>query len=228
MAAEERTVLMVALYGITLTILFVVFFVLPHQTTPQPSRTECEARFVSWCAACNASNWSESIKMPADILCMEEYNPINMPIFKDNTTCSYAKPICSYYGIKQPESNRTENVTEKENRTQNSSLNQTENTTGNSSCEVIEFYGSECPHCQRMIPIVEEVENETGIKFTRLEIWHNSTNQGIFQSYSSSIQRDCGMLIVPTFTIPKANKSICGEQSGSDLKYFVTSNCGET
>ncbi len=99
------------------------------------------------------------------------------------------------------------------------------NVTQNGSCVVIEFYGAECPHCKNMIPIVSQVENETGVKFVGLEIWHNSTNQGIFQSYSDSIQKDCGMLGVPTFMSPKTNHSICGEMVESDLRYFVTSNC---
>jgi predicted bacteriocin transport accessory protein len=106
------------------------------------------------------------------------------------------------------------------------------NETQNQSCVVIEFYGAECPHCKNMFPIVSQVENETGIKFTRLEIWYNSTNQNVFQSYSSSIQRDCGLLGVPTFTVIGANNSSvstsrCGDMIESDLKYFVTSNCGK-
>ncbi len=104
------------------------------------------------------------------------------------------------------------------------------NVTQNGSCVVIEFYGAECPHCKNMVPIVSQVENETGIQFTRLEIWHNSTNQQIFQGYSDSIQKDCGMLGVPTFTIlgvnnSSASTSRCGEMVESDLRYFVTSNC---
>jgi thiol-disulfide isomerase/thioredoxin len=106
------------------------------------------------------------------------------------------------------------------------------NETKNQSCIAIEFYGAECPHCANMVPIVSQVENETGIRFTRLEIWHNTTNQAIFQSYSNGIQKDCGSLGVPTFTIlgvnnSSASTSRCGEMVESDLKYFVTSNCGK-
>jgi len=106
------------------------------------------------------------------------------------------------------------------------------NETQNPSCIVIEFYGAECSHCKNMISIVSQVENETGIKFNRLEVWHNSTNQQIFQNYSDSIQKDCGSLGVPTFTVVGVNNtgastSRCGEMVESDLKYFVTSNCGK-
>ena len=105
-------------------------------------------------------------------------------------------------------------------------FNQT-NYTGKPPCGLegfIEFYGSECPHCARMKPIIEKVEMETGVKFTKLEIWHNETNREIFLMHADSIQRDCGVLGVPTFYSIKTDRAICGEISEARLKRFILEN----
>jgi thiol-disulfide isomerase/thioredoxin len=107
-------------------------------------------------------------------------------------------------------------------------LNETGNKTENEPCVILEFYGEGCSHCAKMIPVVAQVENETSVKFRRLEIWYNKTNQDIFHTYGDKIQRDCGALGVPTFTSLKTNRSRCGEMIASDLKYFVMQNCGKT
>lgn len=98
-------------------------------------------------------------------------------------------------------------------------------TAGN--CTIVEFYGAECPHCKNMVPVVAQVENETGVNFMKLEVWHNTTNQDIFNHYADNVNRDCGMLGVPTFLSLGTNHSKCGEMSESDLKDFVTSSCSK-
>ncbi|MEM2954899.1 MAG: thioredoxin family protein [Candidatus Nanoarchaeia archaeon] len=96
--------------------------------------------------------------------------------------------------------------------------------TCNITGEFIEFYGKECPHCAKMEPVVKKVENETGITFIKLEVWHNETNQKEMLKYSQFIQRDCKVLGVPTFFALKTNKSICGEVSEETLKKFIIEN----
>ena len=98
---------------------------------------------------------------------------------------------------------------------------------GNVPCGLegfVEFYGAECPHCKKMVPIVEQVERETGVIFQKLEIWHNDTNREIMLYHASDIERDCGFLGVPTFMSIKTNKSICGEVSAERLKRFILEN----
>jgi len=90
--------------------------------------------------------------------------------------------------------------------------------------DFIEFYGAECPHCAKMAPIVEQLENETGIKLQKLEVWHNQTNQQKMLEFAPYIQRDCGLLGVPAFVALKTNKSICGELSKEKLKRFIIEN----
>ncbi|MCS7109618.1 MAG: thioredoxin family protein [Candidatus Micrarchaeota archaeon] len=88
----------------------------------------------------------------------------------------------------------------------------------------IEFYGEGCPHCERMKPIIEKVEKETGVKFIKLEIFYNETNRQIMFSYADSIKRDCEFFGTPTFYSIKTNRAICGEVSEERLKRFILEN----
>jgi thiol-disulfide isomerase/thioredoxin len=101
-------------------------------------------------------------------------------------------------------------------------------TKDNNACNItgrfIEFYGAECPHCAKMKPIVSQVENETGVQFEKLEVWHNETNKDYYLVYREEITRDCGDLIIPAFVSLKTNKSICSERSADELKTFIMQN----
>lgn len=90
--------------------------------------------------------------------------------------------------------------------------------------DFVEFYGEECPHCKLMIPIVAQVEEETGITFQKLEVWHNETNQQTMMMHAEDIQRDCGIIGVPAFYAFKTGKAICGEFSANELKNFIRDN----
>jgi thiol-disulfide isomerase/thioredoxin len=102
------------------------------------------------------------------------------------------------------------------------------NVTNQNVCNItgkfVEFYGEECPHCRKMIPIIAQVENETGVHFEKLEIWHNETNKDVYLKYAEYITRDCGSLGIPTFIGLKTNKSMCGEKSVDELKRFIIEN----
>lgn len=90
--------------------------------------------------------------------------------------------------------------------------------------EFAEFYGAECPHCQKMMPIVAQVENETGVTFQKLEIWHNDTNQQTMLMHADNIERDCKFLGVPTFYANKTGHAVCGELTADQLKDFIRVN----
>jgi|GEM_PF-436413 thiol-disulfide isomerase/thioredoxin len=107
----------------------------------------------------------------------------------------------------------------------NGSSTNTLNGTCTITADFAEFYGSECQYCKQMEPIVAQVEKETGIKFEKLEIWHNQTNAKTFEIHSFEVKRDCmGALGVPTFYSVKNKKAICGLQSIEELKKFVNEN----
>jgi thiol-disulfide isomerase/thioredoxin len=90
--------------------------------------------------------------------------------------------------------------------------------------DFVEFFGGGCIHCNRMVPVVSQVENETGVNFTKLETWYNQTNYELFTKYEDKIVSSCGFSGVPTFINIRTNRAICGEMVAGDLKRFVEEN----
>ena len=89
--------------------------------------------------------------------------------------------------------------------------------------EQIMFWARECPHCQKMMPLVDKLEKETGIKLERLEIWHNEKNADLMRSYKSIIAPKCGgQLRTPTFMNTETNDIICGEVEYEKLKEWAS------
>ena len=96
----------------------------------------------------------------------------------------------------------------------------------NPDSRFIEFYGSECPYCKDIAPIVMQVENEMGMQFYKLDLMNNTSNQQLFLTYNSSFQRDCnGSMVIPTFVSLKTRKALCGVVDKETLEKFVTDNC---
>jgi thiol-disulfide isomerase/thioredoxin len=88
--------------------------------------------------------------------------------------------------------------------------------------EQIMFWARECPHCQKMMPLVDKLEKETGIKLEKLEIWHNEKNADLMRSYRSIIAPKCGgQLRTPTFMNTETNDIICGEVEYEKLKEWA-------
>ena len=87
--------------------------------------------------------------------------------------------------------------------------------------ELIEFSGRECVHCKEMIPIVEQVEKELGVKITKLEVWHDSNNKKHMEQYDKDEGGNefCGG--VPFFYNEKTGKKICGNTSFEKLKAWA-------
>jgi len=81
------------------------------------------------------------------------------------------------------------------------------------------FHGRECPHCMRMMPLVEKLEAETGVHFDKHEIWHDEENADLMRSYRPIIAAECGgQLKVPTFLNPDKGEAVCGEMDYEKLK----------
>lgn len=78
------------------------------------------------------------------------------------------------------------------------------------------FYGTECVHCHEMVPLVEKLEKETGVKVEKLETWHNASNAKKLQDFDKG---RCGG--VPFFYNDKTDKFICGAGSYEDLKNWA-------
>ena len=78
---------------------------------------------------------------------------------------------------------------------------------------LLDFYGTECPHCHDMDPLVERLGKEEGVRVKKIEVWHNAENAKLLESYD---QGQCGG--VPFFFNTKTSKWICGESSYEELK----------
>jgi thiol-disulfide isomerase/thioredoxin len=81
---------------------------------------------------------------------------------------------------------------------------------------LLEFYGTECPHCVRMHELVERLEKEEGIKVESLEVWHNEANEKRLLELDKDM---CGG--VPFFYNTKTNKFICGETDYATMKKWA-------
>lgn len=85
------------------------------------------------------------------------------------------------------------------------------------------FWARECPHCKAMMPHVDKLEEETGIKLEKLEIWHNEKNADLMRSYTEIISPACGgQLRTPAFLNTETNDVICGEVEYKKLKNWAT------
>jgi thiol-disulfide isomerase/thioredoxin len=81
------------------------------------------------------------------------------------------------------------------------------------------FHGGECPHCKRMMPLVEKLEQETGVLFDKREVWHEEKNADLMRSYRPILAAKCGgQLKVPAFLNPEAGDAVCGEMDYEKLK----------
>ena len=73
---------------------------------------------------------------------------------------------------------------------------------------IIEFYGEDCPHCDRMKPLLARLSSEEGVVIESYEIWHNKENEKKFQMLDRG---RCGG--VPFFINPETDEYVCGEDS---------------
>jgi thiol-disulfide isomerase/thioredoxin len=85
--------------------------------------------------------------------------------------------------------------------------------------KLLMFHGRECPHCKKMMPLVEKLEQETNIRFEKYEVWHDEKSADLMRSYRPVIAPKCGgQLRVPTFLNAETNDVICGEVDYEKLK----------
>jgi thiol-disulfide isomerase/thioredoxin len=81
---------------------------------------------------------------------------------------------------------------------------------------LLEFYGTECPHCIVMHERVEKLEKEEGIKIDAYEVWHNKENEAKLLELDKDM---CGG--VPFFYNEQTKKFICGDASYEILKAWA-------
>jgi thiol-disulfide isomerase/thioredoxin len=79
------------------------------------------------------------------------------------------------------------------------------------------FYGTECTHCHEMMPLVDKLEKEEGVKVEKVETWHDSANKKKLESTPGF--EDCGG--VPFFYNEKTKESMCGSGPYEKLKKWA-------
>mgnify|MGYP001617680527 FL=1 len=79
-----------------------------------------------------------------------------------------------------------------------------------------EFFGTECPHCLNMKPIVEQLKSE-GVQVESYEVWHNDDNAYKLKQFDEG---HCGG--VPFFINTNTKKWICGEATLDEVKAIAT------
>ena len=89
--------------------------------------------------------------------------------------------------------------------------------------KLIMFHGRECPHCKKMMPLVDKMIEEENIQIEKLEIWHNEKNADQMRSYGDIIKAKCGgQLRVPTFLNTETKDVFCGETEYKKLVEWAT------
>ena len=78
-----------------------------------------------------------------------------------------------------------------------------------------EFYGSECGHCLKMMPMIDKLIEE-GIQIEKLETWHNEANAETLAKYDRGL---CGG--VPFFYNTESKHWICGEADEETLRKWA-------
>jgi len=81
---------------------------------------------------------------------------------------------------------------------------------------LLDFYGTECPHCQNMMPLLDKLEEEIGMKVERIETWHNEENMKMLKEYDKDF---CGG--VPFLYNTASGEWICGETDYDSLKAWA-------
>lgn len=82
--------------------------------------------------------------------------------------------------------------------------------------DLIEYYGNECAHCEKMAPLVEQLENDLNVTIVKKEIWHDTGNMVEFKK--ATVGKCDG---VPCFLNQRTNKFICGAASYKKLKAWA-------
>lgn len=81
-----------------------------------------------------------------------------------------------------------------------------------------EFYGQECPHCDRMRTLTDELMLVyPHVKIIRKEVWHNKENMEFIKTLDKGDA--CGG--VPFYFNTDTKKWLCGEVTMEELKEWA-------
>lgn len=85
--------------------------------------------------------------------------------------------------------------------------------------KIMMFHGRECPHCRKMMPLVDRLIQEEKFEVEKYEVWHDEKNADLMRSHGDVIKSKCGgQLRVPTFLKPETGEAVCGEMEYDRLR----------
>ena len=79
-----------------------------------------------------------------------------------------------------------------------------------------EFFGDGCPHCEKMEPKVEKLEEQEDVSVDQLEVWND---QGNAEKQKELDNGKCGG--VPFFYNTESEEFICGETDMENLRKWA-------
>lgn len=81
-----------------------------------------------------------------------------------------------------------------------------------------EFYGLECPHCERMQKLTTKLMKEfPDIHVERKEVWHDSENMEMVEEFDK--EGECGG--IPFFYNTETKGWLCGEVTYDEIKKWA-------
>ena len=84
------------------------------------------------------------------------------------------------------------------------------------------FYGTDCPHCDAMRPLIGKLAFETGITPDERDVWTSQKDFRLMENYQDAVKKDdpeCDGL--PFFYNTKTGAYLCGEVSYKVLKAWA-------
>lgn len=84
------------------------------------------------------------------------------------------------------------------------------------------FYGTDCPHCEAMRPLIAKLAFEKGIILDERDVWMSQADFRIYENYQDAVRKndpDCYGL--PFFYNTTNNEYLCGEVNYKTLKAWA-------
>ena len=95
------------------------------------------------------------------------------------------------------------------------------------------FYGDGCPHCAAAEPFLEELKQKYNFTIVSHEVWHNSSNEKIFEEFLVAYNIPKNSWGVPAFFMGSRhitgfdNKDSIGKNLEEMISQCLSNNCGQ-
>jgi thiol-disulfide isomerase/thioredoxin len=84
------------------------------------------------------------------------------------------------------------------------------------------FYGTDCPHCEAMRPLIAKLAFETGIILDERDVWVSQADYRIYENYQNQVRvNDPDCLGLPFFYNTTTKAYLCGEVNYRTLKKWA-------